>query len=93
LLKNAPAYRQAGICGVFPPPHHLGGVARSHSLFVATPPLILRLSGEFILSLSKRAPCICLPARSRFGEGRGIFEQPDKNDFFSSLDDPPFAAK
>ena len=23
--------------------------------------------------------CICLPARSRFGEGRGIFEQPEIN--------------
>ena len=37
LLKNAPAYRQAGICGIIRPPHRLGGVARSRSLFVATP--------------------------------------------------------
>jgi hypothetical protein len=57
-MKNAPAYRQAGICGVIRPPHRLGGVARSRSLFVATPPLILHSSGEFILSLSKEAPCI-----------------------------------
>jgi hypothetical protein len=32
----------------------------------------------------------CLPARSRFGEGRAalhlaLFEQPKKDDFFSSL--------
>src|SRR3989304_5875430 len=27
--------------GIIRPPHHLGGVARSRSLFVATPPLIL----------------------------------------------------
>jgi len=39
LLKNAPAYRQAGICGVIRPTHQLVGVARSHSLFVVTPPL------------------------------------------------------
>jgi hypothetical protein len=37
LLKNAPAYRQAGICDVIRPPHRLGGVATSRSLFVATP--------------------------------------------------------
>jgi hypothetical protein len=42
-------------------------------------------SGEFILSLSKEAPCICLPARSRFGGGRGIFDQPEKNEFFDTL--------
>jgi hypothetical protein len=59
-MKNTPAYRQAGICGVIRPPHGLGGVparrsaylrrsdleretfrhagvARSRSLFVATP--------------------------------------------------------
>jgi hypothetical protein len=46
------------ICGVIRPPHRLGGVARSRSLFVATPPLILYHSGEFMLSLSKEAPCI-----------------------------------
>jgi hypothetical protein len=31
------------ICGVVRPPHRLGGVAKSRSLFVATPPLILAL--------------------------------------------------
>jgi hypothetical protein len=31
------------ICGVIRPLHRLGGVARSRSLFVATPPLILAL--------------------------------------------------
>ncbi len=40
-LRNAPAYWQAGIRGVIRPPHRLGGVARSRSLFVATPPLVL----------------------------------------------------
>jgi len=34
------------ICGVVQPPHHLGGVAKSRSLFVATPPLILALLDE-----------------------------------------------
>ena len=29
------------ICSVVRPPHNLGGVAKSRSLFVATPPLIL----------------------------------------------------
>jgi len=60
--------------------HQLVGVARSRSLFVATP-----LSGFW--APRKRdfadSTCICLPARSRFGEGRDIFEQPAKNDFFS----------
>jgi hypothetical protein len=37
MMKNAPAYRQAGISCVPRPPHRLGGVARSGSLFVATP--------------------------------------------------------
>jgi ferredoxin len=41
------------------------------------------LRTEFILSLSNEALCICLPARRRFGEGRGIFEQSEKNDLFS----------
>jgi hypothetical protein len=36
LSKNAPAYRQAGICGVIRPPYRLGAAARSRSLFVAT---------------------------------------------------------
>ncbi len=46
LLKNAPAYRQAGILGVIRSPHRLGDVARSRSLFVATPPLNLALLDE-----------------------------------------------
>jgi len=29
--------------------------------------------------------CICLPARSRFGGGRGIFDQPEKNEFFNRV--------
>ena len=29
--------------------------------------------------------CICLPARSRFGEGRALSKQPGKGYFFSSL--------
>jgi hypothetical protein len=36
------------ICGVARPPHRLGGVARSRSLFVATPPLILALLDDVI---------------------------------------------
>jgi hypothetical protein len=39
---------------------------KCRSLFVATP-----LSGL-------QGPCICLPARSRFGEGRALFEQPGR---------------
>jgi hypothetical protein len=37
--------------------------------------------------ISQNSTCICLPARSRFGEGRGIFEQPKENHFFSNLID------
>jgi len=36
------------ICCVIRPPHRLGGVAKSRSLFVATPPLILALLDEQI---------------------------------------------
>src|SRR4030067_194904 len=36
------------VCCVIRPPHHLGGVAKSRSLFVATPPLILALLDEQI---------------------------------------------
>jgi hypothetical protein len=32
-----------------------------------------------------REPWICLPARSRFGKGGALFEQPGKEDFFSGL--------
>ena len=63
LLKNAPAYRQAGICGV-------PLVLRRCSVHPSTPH-----------SSGLRGPCICLPARSRFGEGRGIFDQPGKKSF------------
>jgi hypothetical protein len=34
--------------GIIRPPHHLGGVAKSRSLFVATPPLILALLDDAI---------------------------------------------
>jgi hypothetical protein len=36
------------ICYVIRPPHRLGGVSKSRSLFVATPPLILALLDEVI---------------------------------------------
>ena len=86
--------------GTIRPPHHLGGVAISRSLFVATPPLILprvKARGRLVAAYAvgnglkpfptkdfdgprKRdfadSTCICLPARSRFGEGRALFEQP-----------------
>jgi len=67
LLKNAPAYRQAGICGVL---------------------LILRRCG--VPPSTPHSSGFRLPARSRFGEGRGafhlgIFEQPEGIGFFSNL--------
>jgi len=31
--------------------------------------------------ISQNSTCICLPARSRFGEGRVLFEQPAKDLF------------
>ena len=46
---------------------------------------LLRISGAPANGISQSSTCICLPARSRFGEGRVLFEQPAKNDFFSSL--------
>ena len=82
------------------PTHQLIGVARSRSLFVVTPPLILprvkargRLVAAYAVGNGLRpfptkdfdgprkrdfadSTCICLPARSRFGEGRALFEQP-----------------
>jgi hypothetical protein len=45
----------------------------------------LRTSGAPAGGISQSSTCICLPARSRFGEGRALFEQPGKDDFFSSL--------
>jgi hypothetical protein len=45
----------------------------------------LRISGAPANGISQGSTCICLPARSRFGEGRVLFEQPAKDDFFSSL--------
>jgi len=44
-----------------------------------------RPSGAPAYGISQGSTCICLPARSRFGEGRGIFEQPAKHGFFSKL--------
>jgi len=44
---------------------------------------LLRVSGAPANGILQDATCICLPARSRFGEGRDIFEQPGKSDFFS----------
>src|SRR3972149_4236870 len=35
--------------------------------------------------ISQDSTCICLPARSRFGGGRGIFDQPGKNELFNKL--------
>jgi hypothetical protein len=49
------------------------GRGKSRSLFVATPPLILSFGG-----------LLHLPACRSLGAGRGIFEHPGKNDFFSS---------
>jgi hypothetical protein len=45
----------------------------------------LRISGAPANGISQGSTCICLPARSRFGEGRGIFEQPAKDEFFSKV--------
>jgi hypothetical protein len=77
LLKNAPAYRQAGISGVIRSPHRLGGVATSRSLFVATPPLILRRCNVH----SKYASLFRISGALHLG----IFGQPEKNDFFNRL--------
>ena len=55
----------------------------------------LRISGAPANGISQGSTCICLPVRSpasrslaegrRFGEGRGIFEQPAKDEFFSKV--------
>jgi hypothetical protein len=47
----------------------------------------LRISGAAASGVSQDSTCICLPARSpalRDG-GRGIFDQPEKNEFFNRL--------
>jgi hypothetical protein len=44
--KSLAGCSKTPICGVIRPPHHLGGVAKSRSLFVATPPPILALLDE-----------------------------------------------
>jgi hypothetical protein len=66
------------ICSVIRPPHRLGGVARSRSLFVATPPL--RISPAY-----RRQG---RPRRRDFAKLNlhlGIFDQPAKNDFFNRI--------
>jgi hypothetical protein len=75
------------ICCVVRPPHHLGGVAKSRSLFVATPPLILRRCSV--------QPQVRLTPKDRLPDRQGksaagalqlpLFEQPKKDDFLSSL--------
>jgi len=37
---------------------------------------LLKISGAPANGISQGSTCICLPARSRFGEGRALFEQP-----------------
>jgi hypothetical protein len=44
--KSLAGCSKTPICGAIRPHHHLGGVAKSRSLFVATPPLILALLDE-----------------------------------------------
>jgi len=43
------------------------------------------ISGAPVKGISQGSTCICLPARSLElrGEGRGIFDQPEKNGFFN----------
>ena len=67
------------ICCVVRPPHRLGGVARSRSLFVATPPLILR--GLPANGISQSSTCICLPAEASAQAGP----------FLSNLEDMTFS--
>jgi len=44
----------------------------------------LRISRAPAGGISQGSTCICLPARSRFGEGRALFEQSVKHDLFCS---------
>ncbi len=43
-------------------------------------PFPTRISGAPANGILQGSTCICLPARSRFGRGRGIFDQPEKNE-------------
>jgi hypothetical protein len=72
------------ICCVIRPPHHLGGVARSRSLFVATPPLILPRVNHGAGLLRRTAKYASL-LRISGALHLALFEQPGKDDFFSSL--------
>ncbi len=79
------------ICGVIWPPHPLGGVAGRRSLLSQRHPsscpvsstgrLVAAYYFKYASFVSFWASGFRLPARSRFGEGRGalhlrIFEQP-----------------
>jgi hypothetical protein len=86
------------ICGVPRPPHRLGGVARSRSLFVATPPPILgrgKLGAVLLKSTPVGNGLKPFPTKD-FGRPRerdftkvnlhlGIFDQPQESDFFDTL--------
>jgi len=73
------------ICCVVRPPHRLGGVAKSRSLFVATPPLILprvKHGAGLLRRTAKYASLLRIPGALHLA----LFEQPGKkDDFFSSL--------
>ena len=64
------------ICCVVRPPHHLGGVAKSRSLFVATPP-----SSLVVAAYTQYASLLGISGALHIG----IFEQPEGNHFFRDL--------
>jgi hypothetical protein len=76
--------------GIIRLPHHLGGVARSRSIFVATPLPGFRLPARSRFGEGRGAPAkrdfaklnLHLPACRSLGAGRTLFEQPGRFDFF-----------
>jgi hypothetical protein len=91
-LKNAPAYRQAGICGValiLPRVKHGAGLLRRTSEYASSRLTNSPAWQEVAPYSSRRHSQDCLPDRqvkSTAGALHlGIFEQSEKNDFFSKL--------
>jgi hypothetical protein len=85
LVKNAPAYRRQASVALSGPLT----ISRACQELLLTrrndTPRRCGVQSSTPHFSEFREPCICLPARSRFGEGRSIFEQP--GEIFSALCD------
>jgi len=86
LLKNDPAYRRQASAAFLK--YASGRLTNSPAWQEVAPYSSRRHSPDFrgapANGISQGSACICLPARSRFGEGRVLFEQPAKDDFLAN---------